>query len=393
VSKAKVAVIGTAWSKIARRADDPLGVLAVDAARKAIAMAGIAPQQIDGMCTYPTMRGYTTGAGGGEEGIDMVGVQYLARLLGNAEKVKWFATIGQGSIASPFVEACNAITAGACDYALVWRALHNPKGRYGGFESNRAPGLLQFRMPYGLINNVADFAIPWSRYLAKYGYTRKDFAPFIVANRAWGLKNPNAVYADKPITIDSYLNDRMIADPLSLLDCDRPVDVAGAMVLTSADRAKDAPHAAYVTGGLHAALGSGHALGLALEDVTEAAKRICDQLWAMTRLNKKDISMLSIYDGFSFLVPLWLEALGSCPEGEALRFLADNGEAQKLIPMNRLGGSLSMGRVHGKAQMIEAINQVFGTSSEIQVPNVQHALTTIVLPSTGAAAFVFSKEP
>ena len=113
----------------------------------------------------------------------------------------------------------------------------------------RVDGVGQFTAPWGFGFNVLRFAMPYSRYMGLYGATREHLATFIVRNRANAAENPDAIFYGKPITTEDYLDARMITDPLSLLDCDMPIDGAGAVVLTTAERARDLKQKpAYVTG-------------------------------------------------------------------------------------------------------------------------------------------------
>src|SRR6266478_1124744 len=114
------------YSEITRRPDKPLGLLAVDACRAAIDDAGLRADQIDGLTTYPES---PFAGAGNRDGEEVVSVMYIVNHLALAPDIRWYAQIETGMIASPIIEAVNALIAGACDYVLVWRALHRPRPR------------------------------------------------------------------------------------------------------------------------------------------------------------------------------------------------------------------------------------------------------------------------
>src|SRR5215469_14679793 len=126
--RGKTAIVGIGYSEITRRSQKPLGLLAVDACRAALDDAGISPGQIDGLTTYPES---PFAGAGNRDGIDVVSVIYIVNHLPLAPDIRWYAQIETGMIASPIIEAANALIAGACDYVLVWRAMHRPEARPG----------------------------------------------------------------------------------------------------------------------------------------------------------------------------------------------------------------------------------------------------------------------
>jgi acetyl-CoA acetyltransferase len=160
--KGKVAIAGIGFSEISRRPQKPLGLLAVDACRAAIADAGLAASQIDGLATYPES---PFAGAGNRDGEDIVSVNWMMNHLALAPDLKWYAQIETGMIASPIIEAANALIAGACEYVLVWRALHRPQARpsAGGGRGGppRATGDAQFLAPYGAGSIVQTHAFAW----------------------------------------------------------------------------------------------------------------------------------------------------------------------------------------------------------------------------------------
>jgi acetyl-CoA acetyltransferase len=185
------------------------------------------------------------------------------------------------------------------------------------------------------------------------------------------------VYRD-PITLDEYLAARMISTPLCLYDCDVPMDGSTAVVVSAVDAARDAPNPAVGIGAVGVALRSrpGWDQWESLEAV--AGRDAADQLWSRTDLTPADVDVAELYDGFSILVLLWLEALGFCPPGESGAFV-EGGDRIGLggeLPMNTHGGQLSAGRMHGFGLLHEACVQLRGAAEERQVDDAEVALVS-----------------
>jgi len=387
----QVAIVGCGYSRIGRHLDDPLGVLAVEAARAAAGDAGLDVREIDGLCVFPSpmMHG-----AGDFEGIDYVSVGYMARAL-QLPRLRWTCRVTPSSFVSSLAEAVNAVATGSCRYALIWRAMHNPSGRFGRYTQTVAKGSDEFTAPYGLSNYGMLYAIAYSRYMALHGATREHMAAFIVNNRRNATLNPHSVFKAKPITRDDYLNDRMFAEPLSYLDADMGVDGAGAVIITTAERARELKQKpAYVIG--HASIGgeTRNTPFRTLESFRDIAGFVADALWEGTGLRATDVDQPNLYDGFSWFTYGWLEALGFCKEGEAFEFIQGGRIAlEGKLPLNTSGGSLGMGRMHGPPQVIESVLQLQGRAGNRQVPG-----TTITLAVTGSTfatvgAMLFTNDP
>ncbi len=385
----RVAIVGSAYSRIGRHLDAPLGALALEATASAVADAGLTLDDIDGISNYPNPSRLNAG---NVDGVDLVTVNYLARTA-PLRHLRWSCSITQGTITSSLVEAVHAVAAGACNYALVYRAMHSPHGPFGIADVRRVSGNGEFLAPYGLSNTVMAFALPYSRYMAKYGATREHLATFIVRNRRNAAMNPDAVFFRSPISRQDYLDSPMVAEPLSVLDCDMAVDGCGAVVVTTAERAKDLPVTpVYVTGCVALGLSYDHAPVQTLEGFMHSAKRLASTLWDNAGVGPADIDHLNLYDGFSYFPLLWLEAFGFCPEGEAFEFIQDaTTEPGGRLPLNTSGGALGMGRLHGSPQLVEAVRQLQGRCGERQV-QCSMSLVQAGSPLHGCGALVLSAE-
>jgi acetyl-CoA acetyltransferase len=272
--------------------------------------------------------------------------------------------------------------------------MFSPPGAFGIADVRVATGDSQFTAPYGLSNTVMMWAVPYSRYMARYGATREHLATFIVNNRRNTNLNPEAVFYDKAIGRDDYLQSTMVADPLSMLDCDMAVDGCGAMIVTTAERARDLPGTpAYVTGCASIGVGYDNAPVLTLDSFMNSARILARTTWENSGLGPSDVDNLNLYDGFSYFPLLWLEAFGFCGEGEAFEFIQDGRTALGgTHPLNTSGGALGMGRLHGTPQLIEAVRQVQGRCGERQVEGCEVSLVQAGSPLHGSGALVLSKN-
>ena len=182
------------------------------------------------------------------DGVSIVSSTWLARSLGAAPRyVAGFDGIGQlsGSVGM----AVNAVAGGAADYVVVHRALHNPTGSYHGNPMREIRGAQQWTAPQGFFGPLAMIALPYTEYLERYGARRESMAAVVTEARKNGARIRWSYWRDKPLTVEQYLAEPTLADPICQLDCDLPVDGVATFVLTSAERARDLPHPpVYVAG-------------------------------------------------------------------------------------------------------------------------------------------------
>jgi acetyl-CoA acetyltransferase len=273
--------------------------------------------------------------------------------------------------------------------------MHNPGGKFGRYDQVEATGPDQFRAPYGLGTFVQWFAPAYSRYLALYGAKREHMAAFITNNRRNAALNPDSVFYDRPVSEEEYLESRMISEPLSLLDCDMAVDGAGAVIVTTADRAKDLKQRpAYVTGYGLSVVDWGRSPIWTLDDMEAGYDYLARSLWGSCGLSAKDVDQAHLYDGFSYLMYLGLEGFGFCKRGEAFEFIQDGRIAlDGELPLTTSGGSLGMGRLHGTPQLIDAVRQLQGRCGPRQVEGVNVTLASSGMPLGASGAILLSRDP
>jgi acetyl-CoA acetyltransferase len=369
------AIVGWGMSEITRDSDRPLAGLVVDACQAALDDCGVRPEQIDGLATYPDQpfRGAPS-----TDGVDLVTVDFVLNHLQLAPDVAWYSQVSDGMIASAIGDAVNALLAGVCTYALVWRAMRKPPGSYGAWTSDVAAGDDQYTAPYGFTSVIQTHAVAYQRYLHRYGADPASMAALTTNSRRNAQLNPNAIFRDRELTTQQYLESPLIADPIRLFDCDVPVQGCAALVLTTADRARDLAHEpAYV---LAHAQQTVHRRPVTfpvytLQDHMLLGGSTAGKLWSRSGLGPADVDVAQLYDGFSPTAWYWLESAGLCGEGEAHQFMQDGRIALTgELPVNTFGGSLSEGRLHGMGHVIEAARQVTGRAGPRQVPDTQVSL-------------------
>jgi acetyl-CoA acetyltransferase len=388
----KVAIVGYAQSQVERHAAQPLGALAVDTARRAMADYGL--DEVDGFVTgslFPA-----AGSHDREDGVSLVTSNWLAAHLGvNPRYAAGFQGFGQipGSVSM----AVNAVASGAADHVLLHRALHNPRASYHGNEMREVRGDQQWIVPQGYFGPLAMIALAYNEYIQRYGATREAMAAVLVEARKNGARIPWSYWHDRPLSAEEYLTAPMINDPICRYDCDIPVDGVAAFILTSAERAKDLPHqpvyvSGYATG---APVKPRLPLHWPLDDIMDIGSETARRLWESAGIGPADVDLPQLYDGFSPFVYFWLEALGFCPVGEAHRFVLDGGidsDRPGALPALSGGGALGNGRMHGVPQMLECYLQLSGRAAERQRPKATIGVACHSSPHFGGAV-VYSAEP
>lgn len=357
---------GVGVSKVGRRLDASALQLTLDAVRVAVADAGLEMADIDGMATYP---GATVSYVPGFVGPDLYEVQDALGL-----DLGWHLGVPQGAAQiAPLIEAVLAVGAGLCRNAVVFRTVTEASGQAGrgrggvGAALAEAPGPFAWLLPVGALSAANWAALSAARYLHDTGASREQLSWIARVHRAHAGRNPSAVYTE-PLSFEEYMGARMISDPLCLYDCDVPVDGATAVVVSRADQRHDLRHPVRI-----------EAMGTAIRDrpfwdqrrdlTTMAAHDAAAQMWTRTDLEAEDVDVALLYDGFSILTVLWLEAMGFCGRGEALDFVAGGSRValDGALPLNPHGGQLSAGRLHGWGFVAEAIVQIRGEGAERQV--------------------------
>jgi len=376
-----VAVVGAAeTTELGTITDMSVIQLHADAALNALADCGLKPSDIDGVAT----------AG--------LSPTELAYYLGIKPTYADGTSVGGCSFMLHVRHAAAAINEGLASTILI---THGESGRSrvgagGGFRGGGGGSSLagQFEAPYGPVGPPSMFTVPVLRYLKTYGLTEEDLAWVSVIQREWAALNPRASFKD-PITVDDVLNSRMIAWPFRLLMCCLVTDGGGALVLTSAERAKDFPQKpVYV-------LGTGESVETPMVsqmyDFTSstAFKISGKKAFDEAGIKHGDVDHLMIYDAFAHLPLYGLEDLGFCKPGEAAAFIRERNTAiGGKLPLNTNGGGLSYmhSGMYGMYAMQESIRQLRGTAPA-QVPGAKISISHGVGGMFGASGtIVWSNE-
>jgi acetyl-CoA acetyltransferase len=351
--------------------------LHADAALNALADCGLKPGDIDGVATA------------GQSPTE------VAWYLGITPTWVDGTQVGGCSFMLHVRHAAAAINEGLCSTVLI---THGESGRSGigrgGFGGGRATLGGQFEAPYGVSGAPSNFTVPVLRYMKRYGMTEEQLAMVAVVQREWATKNPRAAMRDA-MTVEDVLNSRLIAWPFHLFECCLVSDGGGALVLVSADRAKDFPSKpVYI-------LGTGESVETPMisqmEDLTSSKAFVVSgrKAFAEAGISHADVDHLMIYDAFAHLPIYGLEDLGFVGRGEAPAFIAEgNTRPGGKLPLNTNGGGLSYAHsgMYGMFALQESVRQMRGTAPA-QVPGAKIAVSHGVGGMFGAAGtIVFSNE-
>jgi acetyl-CoA acetyltransferase len=366
-----VAITGIGYSDFYRGPCPAIEQLTVNAARAAIADAGLKATDVDGIFEY-------------QYAADSPDTSWLQRSLGTGD----LAAYGDiGATGAAGVAAVNyaiaAVAAGQCDVALAYRSIQQAQASNGNFGTvtNAPPGGSlfheEFLAPYGSFNIIPTIGMRMQRRRALLGGRDEDYGHIALNARRWAALNERAVMR-KPLTMDDYMSSRVLADPVRLLDCDYPVSGSCAIVVTTVDRARDAPAPLVIVDSNATATGSGDWI-FGPQFMVGGLTRCAERLWSNASIGIKDIDLLGVYDGFTYTVLAWIEALGFCKPGEAGAWL-DGGRTINpggSVPLNTSGGQLAEGRLHGMAILAETVHQLRGNAGVRQVPEALAAAVGI----------------
>lgn len=245
-------------------------------------------------------------------------------------------------------------------------------------ESNgRIAGELSWRAPFGAASPANWIALCASRYFATYGASRNLLAAIAIGARSNAALNPEAIFS-RPIEHEDYFNARIISSPFGLLDCDAPCDGAIALVVSAVDSAKDLRHRPVLVEAVGTRIAEPQSWDQGTLTHQPNIFGPAAHLWSRTGLAPQDIDVALLYDGFTFNVVSWLEALGFCGIGEANSFI-DGGRTiarDGTLPVNPHGGHLAAGRTNGYGHLREAILQLRGDAAARQIAGCNVALVS-----------------
>ena len=369
----KASIVGIGATEFSKESGRSEMSLASEAVAAAIADAGLQPSDVDGMVTYSS---------------DNNPEVEIARHVGIGS-LRHFSRVhyGGGAASGTVALAAMAVATGVADVVVCYRAFNERSGRRFGAGIQDIPNAataeraqFSWTTPFGQLTPASWVAMVARRYMHLYGATSQDFGRVAVAGRRHAATNPAAWFYNQPITLEEHQASRWIVDPLHLLDCCQESDGGQALVITSAERARDLPNTPALI--VATAQGAGEEqwtmTSFFRDDIAQLPemKVVADELWTSSGLTPADIQTAILYDHFTPYVLMQLEEFGFCGRGEAKDFIKDGAlEMGGKLPINTHGGQLGEAYIHGMNGIAEAVRQVRGTSVN-QVDSVENVLVT-----------------
>lgn len=362
----QLAIVGAADTEVGIVPGKSPTELCVEAALLALEDARLDKSQVDGLITCNSMA----------EPI-MYHAEAMAEYMQIFPPMCLTVNTGGGTTFSAVAHAANAIANGMANTILITMAdsLRSSMTREQAMLTQSSTGHPQFEQIYGP-TVPAYYALIATAHMAEFGTTEEHFAEVAVSGRLHAANNPTAQMQD-PISVEDVVSSRLIADPLHLLDCSLVSDGGSAIVVTSAERAKDFPHKpVYLLGA-----GEGHShehISQAASLTTSAAVKSGQAAFAQAGLTRTDIDFAQVYDCFTPTVLIQLEDLGFCEKGEGGEFVSSGATRPGgALPVNTHGGMLSHchpGNPGAMFALTEAVWQLRGDAGARQVPDARNAL-------------------
>jgi acetyl-CoA acetyltransferase len=363
----RAVISGVGQSAIGRRLGRTGLGLGVEACLNAIADAGLSPDQIDGVASYP-------GPVGAEGGFVGASTHDIRNALGLRTSWHTSGVETAGQIGT-LLDACAMVASGRATHVLCFRSVWESTaqattGRAKALTSymTRATGHSAWRVPYGAASAANWISMYAQRYMHEFGLTREQLGHVAVNARRNAALNPNAIFT-APMTLDEYLQVRMISYPFGLYDCDIPCDGATAIIISRREATAGLRRPPLTIESAGSAMYERHSWDQRRDLTTMAAHDVAKAMWAGTTLKPADVDFAELYDGFSYLTLQWLDAFGFCEHGQAGKFMEDldRFSIEGDFPINTHGGQLSAGRLHGYGFLHEACVQLWGDAGDRQI--------------------------
>ncbi len=359
LKRGAAAIVGVAESDLGEVASGMSVIdLMAQGVHRALADCGLALADVDGVF-----------AGSGQSRMPSTA---LCEYLGLKPRYQDCTMMGGSSFMTHVAHAQAAIELGLCEVAVI---AYGSTQRSAGRKNVAPREFNPYETPYRPVLPASAYALAASRHMHQYGTTREQLAQVAVAARQWALRNP-AAWEKEPLTVEQVLASRMVSHPLTVRDCCLVTDGGGALVMTSAERARTLRKPPAFVLGVGDCIS--HLTISSMADLTvTGAARSGAQAYAMAGLKPQDIDVVEVYDAFTITTLLFLEDLGFCPKGEGGRFVSDGAIAPGgRLAVNTNGGGLSYCHpgMYGLFVLMEAVRQLRGECGTRQVPNCETAI-------------------
>jgi acetyl-CoA acetyltransferase len=381
--KDKTAIVGIGWTRFSRDSGTTVANLAAEASLNAIHDAGLDVQDIDGIVTH----WYRPDTIQPRDLVEMLGLKRCNYQVYNNLGGTWSS--------AAVLTAAMAVFAGVCKHVLVFRAMNGRSERQPG--PSRPVRSAQFTLPFGLHVDAATFGPHVTAHMERYGTTTLDFAHLAVTQRNNAMLNRKAVM-QTPISIEDHQASRWIVYPFRLLDCCLQTDGAGAVIVTSAERARDLRQApVYISAGVGG-------MGKTNEWWETNGVNAAPFLYEAAGITPTDVSLAELYDPFTGVCMLHMEDFGIAPRGEVGAWVtAGKNGLDGETPVNTHGGLLSEAYLQGLNHTIEAVQQLRPggvvddycegphTFDRTRCRQVRHPEIALVCGESGASALILRK--
>ncbi|GAB3316936.1 lipid-transfer protein [Haliea atlantica] len=369
--KDKTAIAGIGLTEFSKKSGVSELSLAAQATLAACEDAGLPPSEIDGFISYT---------------LDSTDEIELARTVG-ANDLKLFTKVnyGGGAAVGTILHAVMAVASGVADNVICYRAMNGRSGqRMGQGISGQivSSDLIHWSwyMPYGMLTPGSWIAMIANKYMHHYGVTSEDLGRVAISQRNYAQTNPRAFGYGKPLTMEDYLASKMVAEPLRLYDFCQETDGGCAILVTSAERARDLKQKPAMIRGVVQASTQGQ------EQMTSFYREELDSLpemelaarlvYEQSGLGPDDINAACLYDAFTSEIIMQLESFGFCGRGEGKDLVRDGAlDIDGRLPNNTHGGLLSEAYIHGMNNIAEGARLIRGSSSN-QPKGVEHVLVS-----------------
>jgi acetyl-CoA acetyltransferase len=363
----RAALVGIGETEYSKYSGKSVEELYTRVALEAIADAGLQPQDIDGLM----MPAYTALPPGQLETILNITPNYTG-----------LVDVGGASCASLVLNAALLVTSGVASHVLCITARNDYSASMGrrGERNHSGPayvyGRRALQTPYGWIGAPATYAVMARRHMHKYGNpTTAQLGAVAVAMRRHAGLNEHAQMR-APITLEDHANSRLIAEPFRLLDCCLITDGGAAVIVSTAERARDLRHPPVYLSGFAQGRPTYPAEIPNRPDIEELGlQRAAPTAFAMAGVTPADIDVAEIYDCFTYVLIKELEILGFCGPGEGGAFVEGGRiELGGELPVNTHGGLLSQGHMSGMNHVVEGVRQMRHAAGPAQVADAQTAM-------------------